>query len=127
MTILGIVWQSAKAVITRTLDGVEPAIASEIRHSAEHVSGIEGVTDARARWIGHELHADVAIAVDQQLSLPAAIAIARNLKVELLSHVPALKTVNVTFEHSELNKIALPPARDAHAGHEHQEPARHKH
>lgn len=127
VTILGIVWQSAKAVITRTLDGVEPGIAAEIRHSVEHVPGIASVTDARARWIGHELHADVAIDVDQQLSLPAAIKIARSLKAELLSHIPALKTVNVTFEHSELEKIDLPTARAAHADPQLPEPARHKH
>ena len=122
LTIGGIVWQSAKAVITRTLDGVEPGITAEIRHSAEHVSGIVSVTDARARWIGHELHADVAIDVDGQLSLPAAMAIARNLKTELLAHTPALKTANVTFEHSELAKLNLDPAPNRQLSHHSPEP-----
>ncbi len=127
VTILGIVWQSAKAVITRTLDGVEPGIAAEIRHSAEHVSGIQSVTDARARWIGHELHSDVAIDVDKGLSLPAAISIARSLKAQLISHIPALKTVNVTFEHSELHRIDLPPPHDDHADQEEEKVVEHKH
>ena len=122
LTIAGIVWQSAKAVITRTLDGVDPSVTAEIRHSAEHVDGIASVTDARARWIGHELHADVAIAVDEKLSLPAAMVIARNLKTELLSHIPALKTANVTFEHSELAKVNLDPAPDRHVAHHAPEP-----
>ena len=124
LTIGGIVWQSAKAVITRTLDGVEPSITTEIRHAAEHVAGIASVTDVRARWIGHELHADVAIDVDENLSLPAAMAIARNLKTELLAHTPALKTANVTFEHSELARVDLRPAPDRHAGHHAPEPFR---
>ena len=122
LTIGGIVWQSAKAVITRTLDGVDPSITAEIRHSAEHVAGIAGVTDARARWIGHELHADVAIQVDEKLSLPAAMALARNLKSELLAHTPALKTANVTFEHSQLDKIDLPTTAGAASGHHAPEP-----
>ena len=122
VTIAGIVWQSAKAVITRSLDGVDPSVTAEIRHAAEHVPGIKQVTDARARWIGHELHADVAIDVDQSLSLPAAMAIARNLKVELLGHTPALKTANVTFEHSEISKVGLPVSADRHAGHHAPEP-----
>jgi cation diffusion facilitator family transporter len=42
IAILGIVWQSARAVITRALDGVEPQITAEIRHAAEHVSGVKG-------------------------------------------------------------------------------------
>ena len=124
ITIGGIVWQSARAVITRTLDGVDPSITAEIRHAAEHVPGIAGVTDARARWIGHELHADVAIEVDEQLSLPSAMEIARNLKSELLAHTPALKTANVTFEHSELGKLNLPSPPDKHGGHHVPEPFR---
>ena len=37
IAIFGIVWQSAKSVLTRMLDGVEPGLVAEIRHSAEHV------------------------------------------------------------------------------------------
>ena len=117
IAIMGIVWQSARAVITRSLDGVEPGVTAEIRHAATHVRGIESVTDARARWIGHELHADVAIAVDHRLSLPAAMEIARDLKAELLAHTPALRTVNVTFENSELDQIDLPKPSRARADH----------
>ena len=79
VAILGIVWQSARAVITRTLDGVEPGITEEIRHAAEHVPGIVRVLDARARWMGHRLHADVAIAVDEAAPMSEGVAISRRL------------------------------------------------
>ena len=118
ITIFGIVWQSAKAVITRSLDGVEPGITAEIRHSAEHVPGIIEVTEARARWIGHELHADVAIEVEAT-ALAAAIAITRELKGELLVHIPALKTVNVTFEPSTLDQNGARNIARPRAGHDH--------
>jgi cation diffusion facilitator family transporter len=55
--IFGIVWQSAKAVFTRLLDGVHPQVIAELRHAAEHVPGIAGIESARARWVGHRLHA----------------------------------------------------------------------
>ena len=38
--IFGIIWQSARSVFTRMLDGVEPEMLREIEHSAEHVPGI---------------------------------------------------------------------------------------
>lgn len=98
VTIMGIVWQSARAVLTRSLDGVEPKVVAEIRHAAEHVPGIERVITAKARWIGHRLHADVAIAADNTIPLAAATGIARDLKKELIQHLPALRTVNVTFD-----------------------------
>jgi cation diffusion facilitator family transporter len=101
IAIFGIVWQSARAVITRSLDGAEPSVTTEIRHAAEHVPGIGRVVDAKARWIGHQLHADVAIDVDDTLTLPAARGIASRLKQELFEHMPALRTANITFDRSD--------------------------
>ncbi|HEY8434652.1 MAG TPA: cation diffusion facilitator family transporter [Sphingomicrobium sp.] len=98
LTILGIVWQSAKAVITRTLDGVEPSVTEEIRHSAGHVPGVLGVLDAKARWIGHELHADVAIEIDENSTVREARALAERLKHELFEHLPTLKTASIAFD-----------------------------
>ncbi len=97
IAIFGIVWQSAKAVLTRMLDGIEPSIVAEINHAAEHVPGIERVTDAKARWLGHRLHADVTIAVDETLPVAKALLIADALRKELLDHVPALAVANVFF------------------------------
>ena len=53
VAIFGIVWQSARAVLTRMLDGVEPGITEEIRHAAEHVPNVEQVLDIKTRWLGH--------------------------------------------------------------------------
>ena len=71
--IFGIVWQSARSVLTRMLDGIEPGVLDEIRHAAEHVPGVSEVVDAKARWIGHKLHADVAIATDPHLPVVSAL------------------------------------------------------
>ncbi len=97
IAIFGIVWQSARAVLTRMLDGVEPGVIQEIRHAAEHVPGIQQVLDAKARWLGHRLHADVALALPGSLSLADAQGIAATLRRELLAHMPSLRTANVTF------------------------------
>jgi cation diffusion facilitator family transporter len=97
--IFGIVWQSAKAVFTRMLDGVDPTILREIRHAADHVPGIERITDAKARWLGHRLHVDVAVAVKGDPRLSEAEPIVQALKRELSEHVPALASVNVRFGH----------------------------
>ncbi|MBI1220128.1 MAG: cation diffusion facilitator family transporter, partial [Rhodobacteraceae bacterium] len=95
--ILGIVWQSARSVLTRMLDGVEPGLIDEIEHAAQHVAGIEAVTEARARWLGHKLHVEVAIAVDEGLLLTEAQEIAGELEHELFHHIPALSVAQVRF------------------------------
>ena len=43
VTILGIVWQSARSVLTRMLDGIEPGILEEVQQAAAHVPGIKQV------------------------------------------------------------------------------------
>ncbi|CDX61846.1 putative transmembrane efflux protein [Mesorhizobium plurifarium] len=95
--IFGIVWQSARSVLTRMLDGVEPGLVGEIHHAADHVAGIERVVDAKARWLGHKLHVDVEIAVNDGLLLAAANNIAASLKAELFAHIPALDVATVRF------------------------------
>ncbi|RMF92164.1 MAG: cation transporter [Nitrospinota bacterium] len=95
IAILGIVWQSGKAVFTRMLDGVEPEVIDEIHHAAEHVSRIRDVTEVRARWIGHRLHAEVNIAVAPDLSVAEGHTIAKDLHHQLFHHLPYLSAATI--------------------------------
>jgi cation diffusion facilitator family transporter len=114
IAILGIVWQSARSVLTRMLDGVEPGVIDEIHHAAEHTPGVK-IVDAKARWIGHQLHTDIAIAVNDALTVAAANGIASTLRQELHAHLPALRTANIRFEASDGGTAATPtPPAQAH-------------
>lgn len=115
ITIFGIVWQSARAVITRMLDGVDPAITDEIRHAAAHVEGIRAVTDTRTRWLGHELVGEVAIDIDPDASVADARRLAALLEAEARDHVPALTRLTVS-----LNKDGS--ERGGHHAHHHHAP-----
>jgi cation diffusion facilitator family transporter len=95
IAIFGIVWQSAKAVLTRMLDGVEPEVIEEIRHAAEHVTGIRAVLDARARWLGHRLVAELDVAIDGHATVYVADALASSIEHELLAHLPALQSARI--------------------------------
>jgi cation diffusion facilitator family transporter len=115
LAIFAIVWQSAKAVFTRMLDGVEPEITAEIRHAAGHVSGIRQVLDVRARWLGHRLHAELDVAVDGDMSVSEANDIAENFEDELFEHIPALAAARIRVRPYD---AAMPPAIE-HADHGH--------
>ena len=93
--ILGIVWQSAKAVLTRMLDGVEPQVASELRHAAQHARGVLSVESVRARWLGHRLYAEMTLAVDPALSLADARKVVDEVKKQARGHLPALESLHV--------------------------------
>jgi cation diffusion facilitator family transporter len=95
LAILGIVWQSAKAVFTRMLDGIEPGAADEIRHAAEHVPGVRQVLGVRARWLGHRLAAELDVMVDGVATVRAAEAVAAAVERQLLDHIPALLIAHI--------------------------------
>jgi cation diffusion facilitator family transporter len=92
VAILGIVWQSAKTVITRLIDGVDPEVIDKIRHVVSHVPGVEDVAEVRARWLGHRLRAEVNIAVDPKRSVTEGHAIAREVNHQLLHNLRFLDT-----------------------------------
>ncbi len=96
LAILGIVWQSARAVLTRALDGIEPHIIAEIRHAADHVPGLR-LHDAKARWLGHRLHADLVVDADPSLSVAEAGKLAQKLQETLRAHLPALDEAAISF------------------------------
>ena len=127
LAIFGIVWQSAKAIFTRMLDGVEPGMTEEIRHAAEHVPGIRQVLDVRARWLGHRLSAELDIALDATETVAAADAIATQLENELLHHLPALAAARIRVRTHEPAARGAPektaPQQNVRHGRHHHAPA----
>ena len=117
IAIFGIVWQSAKAVFTRLLDGVEPHIVADIRHAAGHVSEVSQVLGVRARWLGHRLTAELDIAVDGRTTVREVEAVSIKIERELREHVPAVSMAHVRSR----------PVGAAIAGSDGDDPHMHKH
>jgi len=123
IAIFGIVWQSSKAVFVRMLDGVDPAIIDEIRHSAGHVKDVSRILDVKARWLGHRLHADIGVQVPADMSVAEADRLAESLRHEMLEHIPALSVATVRVSsrsneqpdsHTDHHAPAPEPAGHAH-------------
>lgn len=101
VAIARIVWQSSKVIFARLLDGVEPHIIDEIRHTAGHAPGVEKVTDVRARWLGHRLHAELNVAVVSGLAVAEGHAIAKEVRHQLLHQFAYLTSVVVHVDPTE--------------------------
>jgi cation diffusion facilitator family transporter len=101
IAIFGIVIQSGKQIFSRMLDGVDPHVIDEIRHAAAHVSEVKEVTDVRARWLGHRLHAEVNVTLPSQITLEAAHAIAEEVRHQLLHHLKYLSLVVIHVDPEE--------------------------
>jgi cation diffusion facilitator family transporter len=93
-----IVWlgiQAGRTVLMRILDGVDHETVEAVRHAAAHVREVHEVTDVRARWIGHRLHAELSVSVSPELSVGDAHAVAKEVRHRLLHDVVHLGHVIV--------------------------------
>ena len=90
VAILAVVWESVKLVFARMLDGVEPEVIDRVHTIAREVHGVTGVTDVRARWVGHRLRAEVNISVGPELTVRVAHEIAKEVEHHLQHHLPFL-------------------------------------
>ncbi len=88
LAIVRIVWRSAKAIGLRAMDGVDESVVEQIRAEAEHVPGVGGVEDIRARWLGHSLRAELAVSVPADATVGSAHEIATAVHDQLVAHVP---------------------------------------
>jgi cation diffusion facilitator family transporter len=114
IAIFGIVWQSARAVLTRMLDGVDPGIIHSIRHAAGHVRGVKALGEIQARWLGHRLLADVAIRVDDTMPLAEAHRVAQAFRQELFEHLPALADAKIRLAADAGEGVAASPHHHDH-------------
>lgn len=98
LAIARIVWQSAAAIFSRMLDGVDPETIDEIRHGAAHATGVEHVSEVRARWLGHRLHAEVNVAVQSSLSVSEGHTVAVEVRHQLLHRLPYLENAVIHID-----------------------------
>lgn len=90
IVILRIVWSSAKQIVLRMLDGIEPEVVDELRHHAGRVDGVLGVEEVRARWIGHEIRSEVTVVVAADLSVAEGHDVAMAVRRRLLDRIDHL-------------------------------------
>ncbi len=98
LAILRIVWESGKSIFTRLLDGVDPEVIDEIRHSVNHTAGVRDISEVRVRWLGHRLHAEVNIAVSPELSVEEGHKIATETRHQLLHHLRYLSNTTIHID-----------------------------
>jgi cation diffusion facilitator family transporter len=95
VVILRIVWASAKEIVFRILDGIEPEVVDRIHHEAGHVDGVISVEEVRARWVGHTIRCEVNIVVPVGMTVADGHQIAVVVRHRLIDMVDHLGEVTV--------------------------------
>jgi cation diffusion facilitator family transporter len=95
VAILGVLRGAARDLYRRLMDAVDPALVDQVEHHAAAVDGVVAADDVRVRWIGHELRAELNVAVNRNLPVFQAHAVAEEVRHALLHHVPRLTDAKI--------------------------------
>lgn len=124
--IVAVAVDATRNVSTRLLDAVDPEIVNRIENIILGTPGVAGCGRVQARWAGRSLYVTVTVAVDGDLPVSEAHAVAEAVQHRILHDVDGVAQVDVHVDPWE------PHGPDAHgrtAGHDDQPRAAdtHKH
>ncbi|MEW6717041.1 MAG: cation diffusion facilitator family transporter [Chloroflexota bacterium] len=104
VAILIIVWNTAKEMWRRMMDGIEPDLIERIEHTARNVNGVLDVHDVSARWIGHRQRAELHITVNCKIPTVASHRIGEEVRHILFHEMPALSDITVHIDPCECDE-----------------------
>ncbi|KAA9150348.1 cation transporter [Amycolatopsis acidicola] len=98
VAILLVLRDAAREVFHRLMDAVDPGTLDLTEETARSLPGVRGVGDVRMRWIGHTLRAELAIRVDNTLTVEQAHRLAHEVEHRLIHTVARLTSATVHIE-----------------------------
>ena len=106
LVIAGVIVATARGVIGRSLDAVDPALTRQVRDVAAAVPGVTMVHDVRVRWAGRALFASLSIALPPETPLGDAHTAAEEVRHALLHEIENLRGIDVHMDPETLDADA---------------------
>lgn len=114
VAILFVLKDAIRQMWRRLMDAVEPDVLHAAETAAHGVPGVVDVSLVRPRWIGHAIHAEARITVDQDLSVVEGHRIAEEVEHAMKHTVPKLATVIVHIDPCGHDGAEIHAAEDRH-------------
>lgn len=95
IAIVFITWDAMKTIWYRLMDAVDPELVEGAELLVSENAGVKEVRRIRMRWVGHQLHAEVYLSVNPDLSTSASHLIAEQVRHTLFHEFPDLSDINI--------------------------------
>ncbi len=112
LVIAVVLWQTARGVLGREMDTIDPKLTAQVRATAAAVPRVQDVEDVHLRWAGRALFVTLAIALPPDLTLAEAHATAEAVRHALLHEIENLREAEVHMDPA--GDYALAHAATAH-------------
>jgi cation diffusion facilitator family transporter len=84
--IIVLLWGTVRSIGRRLMDGIEPDLVERAEHALLHVDEIKEIAGLRLRWVGHRLHGDATVVLDD-MPLSRACDVAERARRQVLDHL----------------------------------------
>lgn len=98
IAILFITRDAARRIWYRLMDAVDPGLVTQIEHYTGEVEGVAAVTRVRARWVGHQLFAEIHAAAEQNSTVEGTDRIIKAIDDVLRRAIPHLGETTIQIE-----------------------------
>jgi cation diffusion facilitator family transporter len=96
--IAGVAWETGRTVTARLLDEADASLVATVESIASTTPGVLGVSDARARWTGRRVRAELTIAVAPDSQLRDAHALGEEVRHRLYHEIDPLAEVIIHLD-----------------------------
>jgi cation diffusion facilitator family transporter len=117
IAILFIVKDTMVAMWRRLMDAVDPHLVDGVEREVLGLTGVMDVHEVRMRWVGHQLHTELHITVDENLSTRQSHEIAEQVRHALFDAEPKLAAVMIHVDPSGHSRDDLPALQAHHSTH----------
>jgi cation diffusion facilitator family transporter len=115
--ILVVVWNSARDMLYRVMDAVEPEVTESITQIASQAKDVMDVHNVAVRWVGHRQRAELHIIVDCQMPTCDSHRVAEKVRHDLFHAMPALADVIVHVDPCECERCGETHPSEHHSAH----------
>ncbi len=95
VVILAVLRTAVRDVYRRLMDAVEPELVDRAEAVLLATPGVTAVRGIRMRWIGHTLHAEADVDIDDAVSVADAHRLAHDAEHRLVHAIPKLRTAGI--------------------------------
>ena len=97
ISILFIARDATRRIWYRLMDAIDPRVPARIRDYAGEIRGVREITRIQARWVGHELRAEVRLTAEPGVNTPAITRQVREVLTRNVAHLAGV-TIEVDAE-----------------------------
>jgi len=98
LVIIGVVISTARGVLGRALDAVDPALTRQVEEVAVSVPGVTGVESVRLRWAGRALFVTLNLLLPPEMPLVEAHAAAESVRHALAHAIENLHEIDIHMD-----------------------------